>query len=880
MIHVNNKKIIRILSRKNLWSNRMRNLVAVIAIILTNILLTSIFTVGFSINETIQLGYFRSDGGYAHGTFQNLTKEQLKELKTDPLIKEYGLRRFVGLAQKEPFHKIQVEISYSDQTQSEWMFLKPKEGKFPTEGTREAATDTSILTLLGVEPVVGAQFTMTFLVDGVETTETFLLSGWWDLDKNTRSSHVIIPNSRAEEIYQKLETKGMDGRTSRWNMDVQFKNSVNIQGNINTILENSGYQNRNKEKENYIETKANLGYSRIPSQNNSVDPITFTMVSLLFLIICFTGYFIIYNVFQIAVAGDIRFYGLLKTIGTTPKQLKSMIQKQALILSAIGIPFGLFLGYLLGVVLTPFMLANFQNIGVNVISKTPVIFIGSALFSLFTVFLSCAKPAFMAARVSPVEAVRYVERSQVEKVQRNSKRFSLPKMAFLNLRRSKKKSVITILSLSFAMALLNFTFIFTNGFDYNKYLYDVKTDFILSENAYFQSKHWRGVPVEEDTIELLQRQGILDGGRVYGSVTSMKTFISKERFYSNRSDYIDTATINYYADNAEQLPDGRIANSFQLYGMEDFILDKITLLEGDLQKLKDPSGHYIAAVYREDDYNNPMLESHFAKLGETIVIRYIEETEFYNPATGAVYASEESIPLTVKYKERSSKYQDVEYEVAAPVTIPNSLTYRYYIYGQFILGAKAFMRDTQSSTVMYYAFDIEEGKRSEMERFLLDFTTKMQPQYGYESRETYNSEFGSVRDMFLLLGKFLSFVVGLVGVLNFSNTILTNTITRKKEFAMLQAIGMTGKQLKGMLIFESLYYTIGSVLICLAFYLLTNPFLGVALSNVFWFFTYQFTILPILFCVPLMLFLAVVVPYLAYQKLKKKSVVERLREME
>mgnify|MGYP002295052973 CR=1 FL=1 len=51
--------------------------------------------------------------------------------------------------------------------------------------------------------------------------------------------------------------------------------------------------------------------------------------------------------FQISVTNDIRFYGLLKTIGTTPRQLRRIIRIQALLLSLVGIPLGLLLGWLL-----------------------------------------------------------------------------------------------------------------------------------------------------------------------------------------------------------------------------------------------------------------------------------------------------------------------------------------------------------------------------------------------------------------------------------------------------------------------------------------------------------------------------------------------------
>ncbi len=87
----------------------------------------------------------------------------------------------------------------------------------------------------------------------------------------------------------------------------------------------------------------------------------------------FHGYLIIYNIFQISVAGDIRFYGLLKTIGTTPRQLKRIIRQQALLLCLIGIPAGLLLGYGIGAVLMPVVLHSIQlNTGITTISTSPV----------------------------------------------------------------------------------------------------------------------------------------------------------------------------------------------------------------------------------------------------------------------------------------------------------------------------------------------------------------------------------------------------------------------------------------------------------------------------------------------------------------------------
>ncbi|WP_312641179.1 FtsX-like permease family protein [Hydrogenoanaerobacterium sp.] len=880
MHKVKNKKTVHRIAIKALKANRLRNVIAVIAVALTAMLFTTVFTIGMSFNEAFQQANFRQAGGYAHGSFKYLTEEQFHEFKDDPLIKEYGLRRFVGMPSDVPFNKSHVEVGYSDENQRKWMYLDPIQGNFPKEGTNEAATDTKVLSLLGIEPVVGTQFAMTFDVDGKETTETFTLSGFWEYDEAIVANHVLIPQSRVEEIFKNLGTIGKDGMTGTWNMDVMFKNSMNIEGNVQKVLANHGYQDQDQSQPNYIATGVNWGYTGAQLAD-SIDPVTVAGIAVLILLIIFTGYLIIYNVFQISVAGDIRFYGLLKTIGTTPKQLKRIIRKQALALSAVGIPIGLLLGYLVGVTLTPVIFAQLNGVTVNTKSASPLIFIGSALFALLTVFLSCTKPGKIAANVSPIEAVRYAEGTKSKRGTRKSTAgISLTKMALANLGRSRVKTVITVISLSLAIILLNLTFTFTNGFDMDKYLRNVVVDFTVSEAGYFQvTQGWRGVAVEEDTISLLQSQGeIVDGGRVYGQVSPMLEFSPEEYYREKNGVYSTPENLDLLIKRAERLPDGKISDRIQLYGMEDFILKKITTLNGDIKKLNDSSGNYIAAVYSEDDYGNPLLDSHWAKLGDKVTIRHIDKMEYYNPNTGEVYES--IIPEGADFKERILEYRDVEYEVAALVVIPHSLSYRYYGADAFVLGAEIFTRDTGSNTTMYYAFDTTEESIPAMEKFLSEYTQSEGAQYDYESKETYRAEFESFRNMFLLLGSVLSFVIGLVGILNFLNAVLTSIIARRKEFAMLQSIGMTGKQLKIMLIWESLYYTIGAVALCLILSLATGPLLGAAFESVFWFFSYRLTVLPILICIPFMLFISYVVPHLGYKSLVKQSIVERLREVE
>ena len=181
---------------------------------------------------------------------------------------------------------------------------------------------------------------------------------------------------------------------------------------------------------------------------------------------------------------------------------------------------------------------------------------------------------------------------------------------------------------------------------------------------------------------------------------------------------------------------------------------------------------------------------------------------------------------------------------------------------------------------MLYAFDTTDEANASMEEFLSDYTENQNPQFDYESKATYAAEFESFRSMFLLLGGALSFIVGLVGVLNFFNAVLTGIITRKREFAVLQSIGMTGRQLKTMLVYEGLFYALGAVLLSLALTVVLGPVTGTAMSSMFWFFTYRFTVLPILLLLPVFLLLGTLLPLAVYHSVAKSTVVERLREAE
>ena len=147
----------------------------------------------------------------------------------------------------------------------------------------------------------------------------------------------------------------------------------------------------------------------------------------------------------------------------------------------------------------------------------------------------------------------------------------------------------------------------------------------------------------------------------------------------------------------------------------------------------------------------------------------------------------------------------------------------------------------------------------------------------YNSRESSKAEFEGLKNMVLLIGGALSFIIGLIGVLNFINSMLTSMITRRREFAVLQSIGMTTGQLRKMLLLEGFFYTAAAGLTALGLGALMSLIIVKQLFSALWFFTYHFTLLPLMVTVPVLLIIGIAVPGIMQKAVEKQSIVERIR---
>ena len=175
-----------------------------------------------------------------------------------------------------------------------------------------------------------------------------------------------------------------------------------------------------------------------------------------------------------------------------------------------------------------------------------------------------------------------------------------------------------------------------------------------------------------------------------------------------------------------------------------------------------------------------------------------------------------------------------------------------------------------------YYFNVEDAGIDEASDMLTEYQQSYASGMSITSRQTMAQQYEDERRSSSVIGYSISVVIALVGILNFVNSMVTAIISRRREFAMIQSIGMTKRQLRKMLIFEGLYYAGITLVIS---YILSIFTVGVIVRALTagGYTTFQFTLLPLIICTPVLLIFAVLLPYLCFRNLEKDSLVERLR---
>lgn len=176
------------------------------------------------------------------------------------------------------------------------------------------------------------------------------------------------------------------------------------------------------------------------------------------------------------------------------------------------------------------------------------------------------------------------------------------------------------------------------------------------------------------------------------------------------------------------------------------------------------------------------------------------------------------------------------------------------------------------------SYQVTDQDKAAFEAALRDYTESVDTTMGYASKQMLEQEFSGMIGAISIIGTTLALVITFIGVLNFINAVFTGIISRKREFAMLQSIGMTKGQLRGVVVCEGLSYVAAAGVISFAGGSLLAYAVLHALNDVIMFFEYRFQALPFLIMIPVLTAVAVVTPVASFAQLGKESVVERLRD--
>lgn len=865
---IQNNKAISKLSKKTLKAEKTRNIVAIIAISLTTLLFASIFTIAFSLNESYQTYTFRQIGGYAHGSFKKINTEQKNLIVKNKNVKDYGMRSVVGFLQDGEFNKTPAEVLYMDKNVAKWSYIKFVEGNLP-EKENEVAMDSSALQKLGIQAKAGEKVKLKFNINendqiGESETKEFILSGYWENDDLLKNHLVAI----SEKYFKALENKQISQGHSPFMMDMQvmLTSSLGIEKQMDSILTAQGLESGN------IAIGVNWGYTG--SQiSKSLDFGTMTAMTLILAIVILVGYLIINNVFQISVSNDIRLYGLLKTIGVTAKQLRKIVIKQAIYLCMFGVPVGILIGYALGNVLTPFIIKQMNiEVGSPERSYSYLIFIFSAAFSIITVLAACMKPAKYASKISPIDATKYIDCNSNKKSRKKTKGAKVFHMAIANVGGNKKKSALVIASIALSLVILNTLSAFVSGFSLDKYLEKKSSaDFIISSPDYF---NYKGGNITDEDIETIKEDTKASQyGAAYVSNSQYdRIWILDEQWnaYSEKWKEDEKRNAMFYQDKKN----GYSTCGISIEALDEVLFNKLNIVKGEFD-YRDLNG--IALVLPQDEYGNISIPDGYPEVGEKIKIDYIKKYKPIDTRTGE-QADETTPGNFLKYQP--VKFTSSEYVVKAYVTVPYSIGLRYSDKRfKAILPYSTFTKDNASgSSAILYAFDTATTEDEERAEMFLGKLSQQNEQIMYESKTKLRTEFNNFKRMFTVIGGLLCLIIGFVGLLNYVNTLMTSFFARKREFAIIQAIGMTGKQLKKMFIYEGCFYVVISSITAITLSGILYRPINLVLEKVFWFYKGDFTLMPILSITPLLIIVGLVIPYLMFKKISRYSIVERIRE--
>lgn len=824
---------IRKLANRNIIEHKFRHALNIIVVMCLTIFISAFEIVSSSTYSNVEEDYLKQNGNASQIQAFDVPLESFENFKMDN-IEEIGQSVYIGNAVNDEFRNRPSELSYADSNYAEYMFSLPIQGRMP-ENKNEIAVDRSVLEDLEKDATLGTDITIYWLdEDKKEQSQTFEVVGIWEENSLYTTRNLWV----SKDFIKKMNT----------NIDLAFNLKS---GKVNNKTLDEVAEKLQIEEEQVI---SNWVYEDNVQKQIRLETLVYK-IGASFILLC--GFLILYNIIAISIASDRKLYGRIKTLGASPKQVKLSVFYQYFFDVLIGIPLGLALGYILGSKMVPVVITSLDN-DIHVYADVKN-FISTILLILLVVFVSGIRPAYRACAVDPSDILSEENNLNFRgKTHRRSPGVpALFELSLSNLVRYPKRNVIAIILLTVGLVLTSCVYVINHSFDISKYMAEIAlSDITITEKTLVES--WgeynpKGNTITKEFMEKLEASGdILEQGVLYSQDISLQT---SETAYNN--------VIQYYEQNkCERLKymeqDVAWTEGYQsfkqtgkctatIFGIDGLLNDKITdknrIIDGTIDKEKFLSGKYMIAQGYSSDSGEYELQP--------------------------TYNVGDKISLNGKEFEIMA-IAEVPYPITEGKTNPGSefnLT--------FYVPSSSFLEMYPENTPRKWFLNVEKGKENEIENILKPYMEKGVP---IETEKTIEQNYNNATKSATLLQNIVSIMILVIGIVNFANVIIISVTSRKKEFAMMQSIGMTKKQLRLLLMMEGINISIITLIISYFLSLVTICVGVSAYLQTQWTATYHFSITPLLIVTPVLIILPIVISLICFQRIQKIEIIERLQD--
>lgn len=549
-----------------------------------------------------------------------------------------------------------------------------------------------------------------------------------------------------------------------------------------------------------------------------------------FAVIFVSSFAMIYNSFALSVGEQIKYLGMLSSVGATRKQKKKTLYFEGAILGGIGIILGIVLGLLTTFISQSAMNAKIASImegyNDNIKYSTHIslwVLCLIVILAALTVFVSIISPVQKAARITAIDAIR-----KTDEIKRKGKirtPFIITKLfgfegdiAFKNLRRNGRKSRTIIACICICAVLFlscNYfceTFKEASNLDYEipyqlmyQYSAESKAQLEKARNYLKTNKRVkRFYSIWEAWYSILRGDiNPYDNSRLYDmSFQNESIFVDKYKF-------IATQDITYTAHLIDDEDFNALCKKNGIDYKKYYSPDK----DGSIKTI------VINGIDRNDEpiFNNNLL-------GKTIGCYDIdsEKTERENKL------DENGNQVYFYYKTGCTsiyKFCDsIKYDKDNPICNLDSSGVAFY-------APKCVYDKYSDDDSFYFDYGIETDEPYKVEKELKDYLSENEAE-----GDVYNNYNWMMKEKSIISAvQFLSYafilLITLITVFNIINTMTAQIAGRKKELAMLKSVGMTPKEFKKMLIFESMFYGLFGLLFGVPLSLVINREVGYIISK-------------------------------------------------